>query len=206
MAEHVLDYDRASVRQETGYWCGPASIQTVLIAAGIAVAERDIAAQTEALEGNQGDDRDGTDSITQVTTVLNRYGAGGYVTRLMPDDPPTPAQIDQLWNDIRASIDAGRGLVANIVAPPSNYPRGVRGSTSPAYGGGTVWHYFALMGYSDDEAIWVADSGFAPYGYWISLGQLATLIPPKGYACAPLGRPDTSVWDEIATQMMGPRS
>lgn len=43
------------------------------------------------------------------------------------------------------------------------------------------------MGYAgagNSRRIWVADSGFSPYGYWISLAQLASLIPPKGYAYA----------------------
>ena len=43
------------------------------------------------------------------------------------------------------------------------------------------------MGYRDDgqgRAVWIADSGFSPYGYWISLDQLSTLIPPKGYTYA----------------------
>lgn len=63
------------------------------------------------------------------------------------------------------SIDADCGVVANIVAPPSNYPRASYTSTiSPAYSGGTVYHYFAVI------------------GYWCSLDQLASLIPPKGYA------------------------
>jgi hypothetical protein len=41
------------------------------------------------------------------------------------------------------------------------------------------------MGYDDDasnRAVWIADSGFRPFGYWISFDQFATLIPPKGYA------------------------
>lgn len=185
MTEHVLPYDRANVRQETFFWCGPASIQTVLISRGIAAAERDIAAQTEALEGNVGwDDQDGTDSIAQVAAVLNRYLGDGYVTRQMPNDPPTAVQTARLWTDIVASIDAGYGLVANIDAPVSNYPRGVKGSVSPAYGGGRVFHYIAVMGYDAVErAVWIADSGFPPYGYWMSFDQLASLIPPKGYSC-----------------------
>ncbi|MGW8592562.1 hypothetical protein ACWGLC_12745 [Dietzia sp. NPDC055877] len=42
------------------------------------------------------------------------------------------------------------------------------------------------MGYAVDAAggrhVWIADSGFSPYGYWCSHDQLATLVPPKGYA------------------------
>lgn len=74
--------------------------------------------------------------------------------------------------------------MSNIVAPPSNYPRAVAPSTiSPTYGWGTVYHYIAVMGYAPGR-VWVADSGFYPYGYWLSLEQLASLIPPKGYAAS----------------------
>ena len=72
-------------------------------------------------------------------------------------------------------------------SPPSNYPRGVKGSISPRYGGGTVYHYVAAMGYDDTpgaRALWIADSGFWPFGYWCGFDQVATLIPPKGYTYA----------------------
>lgn len=41
------------------------------------------------------------------------------------------------------------------------------------------------MGYDDVErAVWIADSGFRPFGYWVSFDQAASLIPPKGYCFA----------------------
>ncbi|WP_280317306.1 C39 family peptidase [Nocardia wallacei] len=202
--EKVLPYNRGIVPQETGWWCGPATTQVILDARGIHCAERDLASQLEALEGNVGwDDQDGTDRINQVATVLNRYLGGGYVVRQMPTDPPTREQIDLLWSDIVASIDAGFGVAANIDAPMSNYPRGVKGSASPRYGGGRVFHYFAILGYDDVErAVWIADSGFPPFGYWMAFGQLATLIPPKGYAAAPAADRDT--WRDNLLQLLGP--
>lgn len=202
MTERVLPYDRAIVPQETGWWCGPATTQVILNSRGITVAERDLAAQLEALEGNIGwDDQDGTDSITQVATVLNRYLDAGYEVVRMPNDPPSPGQVAQLWSDLVASIDGGWGVAVNIDAPVSNYPRGVKGSVSPAYGGGEVLHYMSVMGYDDAErAVWIADSGFRPFGYWMSFAQLASLIPPKGYAAVP-----HSLWADILTQFIGPR-
>ncbi|MFI2561508.1 C39 family peptidase, partial [Nocardia farcinica] len=200
MAERVLPYDRSIVPQETSWWCGPASTQIVLDSCGIDKAERDLMQELEELEGNQNwDDRDGTDYIGQVTTVLNRY-LPGYVTRSMPNDPPTRQQKDLLWGDLVRSIDNGFGVVANIDAPPSNYPRGVKGSRSPEYRGGRVQHYFAVMGYDDNpqlRAVWVADSGFPPYGYWMSFDQLATLIPPKGYTANPTARKPSPADDEL---------
>lgn len=190
MTEHVLPYDRGIVPQETYWWCGPASCQVALNSHGIIKSERDLMGELEELEGNRGwDDQDGTDWVGQITTVLNRY-LPGYVTRSMPNDPPTLEQVDLLWGDIVRSIDSGFGVVANIDAPVSNYPRGVKGSSSPAYGGGRVFHYFTVMGYDDAEerAVWIADSGFRPFGYWMSFDQLATLIPPKGYAANPTAK------------------
>jgi len=175
MTQKVLDYDHNVVPQETYWDCGPASTQVVLNSRGIIASEQDLIRQIGTTE-------DGTGDVDWIVGVLNQYVGGGYETNHMPNDPPEQDEKDALWNAIVDSIDEGFGMVANIVAPPSNYPRGVLGSESPAYAGGTVYHYIALMGYdSDAHAIWVADSGFRPYGYWIDFEQLATLIPPKGY-------------------------
>lgn len=197
--EHVLPYDRAIVPQETFYWCGPASTQVVLDGRGIKVSEQILARRIGTHTG-------GTDYVGLITPILNSYVEGGYVDRYIENDPATADQKQRLWDDIVGSIDAGYGVVANIVAPASNYPRGVKDSASPAYGGGTVFHYIALMGYDDgpQRAVWVADSGFRPYGYWCSFDQMATLIPPKGYTCKPIGRPDGEVWRDNLLQMLGP--
>lgn len=191
VAEKVLEYPRDQVHQDTFYNCGPASVQTILRAASGEYV-------TEAVLGRElGTHQSGTDYIGQFVPVLNaRLPGGAWRYRSMPNDPPTAAQRDQLWADITASIDAGFGVVANIVAPPSNYPRAVAPSTvSPAYRGGTVYHYIAVMGYSDagGRRYWIADSGFSPYGYWISHDQLATLIPPKGYAFSTAQPEDTDM-------------
>ena len=178
-----LDYPRDQVFQDTYYNCGPASAQTVIRAkTGTLLSEVALGVELKTHRG-------GTDWIGQFPAVLNKHLPGaGYKSVEMPNDPPSKAQKDALWDHIKNSIDAGYGVVANIVAPPSNYPRAVSPSTiSPKYKGGTVYHYFAVMGYDPKnpdgiKAVWVADSGFDPFGYWMSFDQLATLIPPKGYA------------------------
>ncbi|MFE3196274.1 C39 family peptidase [Nocardia sp. NPDC059240] len=175
MAEHVLAHQYSP--QETGYWCGPASTQIVLTICGIDVPEQQLAAEI-------GTDTDGTDWIGQITEVLARRSGRPYVTREIPNDPPTPGQREQLWADIRASIDSGNGLIANIVAPPGNQP--------PGYPPGqTIYHYIALVGYRDGGDVYVADPArFGGYEhYWLSLDQLASLIAPKGYAAVPAGAP-----------------
>ncbi|WP_052313667.1 C39 family peptidase [Nocardia thailandica] len=186
MAEKVLPYDRRWVTQETGWYCGPASAQTILQSRGIFVEESQLAREI-------GTTWNGTDYVGLIEPVLNAHlGQDVYVSRYLEVDPAAPEQVERLWRDIVASIEAGFGVVANIVAPVDNYPRGVRGSVSPSYSGGTVYHYIAVMGYSDEDgarSVWIADSGFRPFGYWLSFAQLATLIPPKGYAAAPVGPP-----------------
>ncbi|UAJ16519.1 lysin A [Mycobacterium phage LarryKay] len=189
MTEKVLPYDRAIVPQETGWWCGPAATQVVLNSRGIIVPEATLAAEIEAIENpGRGDDRDGTDYVGLIEQVLDRrVPAARYTSVYLTNDPPTQAQKDRLWEHIVRSINAGYGVVMNWVAPPSNKPRGVKGSVSPRYSGGTTYHYVACMGYDDTpgaRAVWIADSGFQPQGYWISFDQCATLIPPKGYAYA----------------------
>jgi uncharacterized protein with LGFP repeats len=137
----------------------------------------DAPASQQTLANQLPTDTDGTDHIGQVTTVLNNHLGARYGTVEMPNDPPTGAQRDRLWRDIVLSIDAGHGMVANIVAPASNHP--------PGYPNYTIYHYVALMGYNaDTRQVYVADS--ANFGgnhhYWLSFDQMATLIPPKGYS------------------------
>ena len=180
MTVKVLPYNRALVPQETGWWCGPASTQIVLDTQGKHAAERDLAAE-------MGTHRGGTDYIGLIERVLDRrLPDGRYTSVYCERDPMTPSQKSRLWADLTRSIDAGYGVVMNWVAPPNNYPKGVKGSVSPAYSGGTVYHYVAAMGYDSagDRAVWIADSGFRPFGYWVSFDQTATLIPPKGYCYA----------------------
>lgn len=185
MTEKILSYDHTITPQETGYWCGPASTQVVLNGRGILASEADLAREI-------GTTVNGTDYVGLIEPVLRRrLPKANYASVYLPNDPPTEAQKSKLWWDIVRSIDNGYGVVMNWVAPPSNYPRGVKGSISPAYSFGTVFHYVACMGWSDEgnngrPALWIADSGFRPFGYWIDFEQVATLIPPKGYCFANL--------------------
>jgi hypothetical protein len=168
--EKVLDHDYQI--QETGYWCGPAATRVALSAR--------MAPPSQTMLANQlGTTVNGTDWIGQITQVLNnRLGGAYYVTTEMPNDPPTTAQRDELWRDVVLSINADYVVVANIVAPPGNQPPGYPANQ-------TIYHYFAVVGYNADKReVFIADS--ANFGgnqhYWLTLEQLATLIPPKGYS------------------------
>lgn len=186
MTERLLPFDPAVIPQETSWDCGPAATQVVLNARGLTRSETD-------LINLIGTTQNGTDYVGLVADALNTLLADAdYISVYLYNDMSTQQQKDQLWVDITHSIDAGYGVVMNWVAPPSNYPVGVKGSPSPAYRGGTVYHYVACMGYDDTpgaKALWIADSGFSPFQYWISFEQAATLIPPKGYTFADTATP-----------------
>ena len=168
-AAHTLSVDYQV--QVTGYWCGPAATRIALSARISPPSQADLAAQL-------GTTTNGTDYIGQVTGVLNNnLGTGWYETKNMPNDPPTQAQRDLLWNDVVLDINNNYPIVANIVAPPSNHP--------PGYPNETIYHYFTVIGYDDaNSTVLIADP--ANFGgnqiYWLSFDQLATLIPPKGYS------------------------
>lgn len=158
--------------QETGYWCGPAATR-------IAISAKNGGPPSQQQLANElPTSTNGTDWIGQVTRVLNGHVAGGwYETKEMPNDPPSQAQRDLLWNDIVLDINNGYAIVANIVAPANNHP--------PGYPNYTIYHYFTVIGYdSSDMTVKIADP--ANFGgnqiYWLTFNQLATLIPPKGYS------------------------
>jgi Peptidase_C39 like family len=161
---------------------GPATAQIILDGCRIRAEEVDLADE-------MGTDEEGTDTIVYVSDALkNRLPQAHYKPVMMPHDPPTADEEEQLRKDLTRSIDAGFGVAMNWVAPPDNYPIAVPPSTiSPHYNGGVVRHYVAAMGYSDtngERTVWIADPGFWPYGYWCSFHQVASLIPDKGYAYA----------------------
>lgn len=196
--EKVISFSRTDIAQDTYYNCGPASAQTVIKAAvGTTYKETELGA---ALRTHRG----GTDYIGQFPAVLNRYIPGAAYQHRDLVNYPNETQKQQLWDDIVQSVNAGHGVIANIVAPPSNYPKAVAPSTiSPAYSNGTVYHYFAIMGYAEDHngrRVWVADSGFSPFVYWLGFNQLSTLIPPKGYAFSVAG-PKNNQEDDLVSAL-----
>lgn len=157
--------------QQTGYWCGPAATRVAMsVRTSNPPSQATLAAQLGTHTG-------GTNHISQVSNVLRANLGVPYEYREMPNDPPTQWQRDQLWRDIIADIDAGFAVVANIVAPPGNQPPGYPSNQ-------TVYHYIAVVGYDTNyNTVLIADSAQFSLGvYWLNFSQLATLIPPKGYA------------------------
>lgn len=187
--EKVLNYSRSAVgsydgvAQQRSWDCGPASAQIILQSAGVNVDE-------QTLIDKIGTNENGTNHAGLIAPVLDSYLPGsGYKSVWIGGPKPSPAQVKALWNNVKRSIDSGRGVILNFEAPPNNFPRGTRGSVSPNYRGwNSVYHYVACMGYAVDADgtmhFWIADPGFSPFGYWISLEQAALLIVPHAYAYA----------------------
>jgi hypothetical protein len=192
--EKVIKYPRQSIGEYDGVpqqhsWdCGPASAQVILAGAGIHKTEKYLIKRI-------GTTTAGTNHSGLITPILNEYLPGsGYKVTWLPKEPVPKVQVEALWNAVVKSIDANRGCIFNFVAPPSNFPRGTRGSSSPEYRGwNTIYHYVAGMGYAKDNNgsrhFWIADPGFRPFGYWCSLEQVASLIVPHSYAVATTAKP-----------------
>jgi predicted chitinase len=185
----VLPYDRSIVPQEQPWDCGPASAQVVLNSRGIIASETDLIREI-------GTTVNGTDYVGLIERVLDvRVPDARYTSVYIDHDPATPGEKEALWRNLVRSIDAGYGVVMNWVSPPGNHPIGIKGSETPNYRG-TIYHYVPAMGYDDNpaqRAVWIADPGFRPFGYWVSFDQCASLIPPKGYAFADVSVPAAQV-------------
>jgi hypothetical protein len=108
----------------------------------------------------------------------------------MPDE----SQIDLMRQRIFRTVAWSRGCVANVVVPPSNYPRAVPKSdpnlpgaagVSPNYAGGVVYHYVSILGADDtDDTVMIVDPGFQPSTYWVTVSQLASMVTPHGIVYA----------------------
>ncbi|TDO18114.1 peptidase C39-like protein [Mycobacterium sp. BK086] len=186
MTEKVLAFDHGIIPQEKGWDCGPAATQVVLNAVGIVVTETQLIAEI-------GTTTNGTDDVSWIENrcLDVRLPDANYTTVYVRNDPPSAAQIETYWRNLKQSIDTGHGVINNWVSPATNPPRGIKGSQSPdGYGRYTIYHYVSAVGYDDNydgrggRAVCIADSGFRPFFYWVTLEQCVGLISPKGYCYA----------------------
>jgi hypothetical protein len=170
------------------YMCGPSATRMALSTQMASPPSQD------DLGSYMGTTTNGTDDISNVKGALDHYLSTTFQTAYLPNDPPSQMEKDALKQRLVASIDAGYGMVANIVAGwrPPFYPQS-----------GTIYHYIALVGYdADGDQVLVADpaatgcgdglcgdssSAFynVPKSYWIATSDLGEWIVPKGYAWHP---------------------
>ncbi|MEH0845187.1 C39 family peptidase [Micromonospora sp. CPCC 205711] len=154
--------------QPNFYYCGPASTRIALSAEGKTISQDELAKKLGTTEN-------GTDSAIDITRVLNEYTGGKYKTTEISSDTASKEQVERLRADIKASVDDGDPVVANILGGAldvdgveHNYPG----------------HYLTVVEYKDDgNTVKIADPA-APdiQEYWMDVTELANWIAGRGYS------------------------
>jgi hypothetical protein len=154
--------------QPNFYYCGPASTRIALSADGKAVSQDELAEKLGTTEA-------GTDSAIDITRVLNEFTGGKYKTTEISDDVASKEQVERLRADVKAAVDAGEPVVANILGSAVDVD-----GTTHSYPG----HYLTVVEYKDDgNTVKIADPA-APDTpeYWMDVAELANWIAGRGYS------------------------
>ncbi|MGW1056881.1 C39 family peptidase [Micromonospora rubida] len=154
--------------QPNFYYCGPASARIALSAEGRTVSQDELAAKLGTTEN-------GTDSAVDITRVLNEYTDGRYKTTEISSDVASKEQIERLRVDVKASVDAGEPVVANILGGAVDAE-----GREHSYPG----HYLTVVEYKDNgNTIKIADPADpAVQEYWMDVAELANWIAGRGYS------------------------
>lgn len=166
--------------QINGWYCGPAATQIALTSWGRNWSNQGFAsygAYQEHLARRLGTHSGGTDSIAQVTSVLNAItGTSYYQTTWIGGSYATATQKSAFRAALVNNVNQGRALVANVVG----YAYDTNGRYL-SYPGG---HYLAVTGYSQSGALArVSDNASSWAGeYWMSTDKLADWIAGRGYS------------------------
>ncbi|MEU7575235.1 C39 family peptidase [Micromonospora sp. NPDC049240] len=157
--------------QPNFYFCGPAAARNALSVQG-----KDIDVDTMARE--MGTTEAGTDSINDITPVLNKETGAKDAYRSVEISTPKAddKQTDKLRADVVRTVDAGRAVVANIAGTATD----TDGNTHSFEGG----HYISVIGYRDDgRTVTIADSADPNMAsYRMSIDNLADWIATRGYS------------------------
>ncbi|MET8250282.1 C39 family peptidase [Micromonospora sp. NPDC005197] len=157
--------------QPNFYYCGPAAARNALSVQGKNIS-------VDAMAKEMGTTEAGTNSINDITPVLNKEtgknDAYHSVEISKPDADAT--QTDQLRADIVKTVDNGRAVVANIAGTSTD----TDGNTHSFEGG----HYISVVGYRDNgTTVRIADSADPnTASYDITVEHLADWIATRGYA------------------------
>ncbi|RLK61954.1 C39 family peptidase [Actinokineospora cianjurensis] len=155
-------------QQINGYYCGPAATR-------VALSVRLINVPTQSsLAASLGTTVNGTDHISQVTTVLRNYVGGWYETKIIDGDYATQAQINLLVADVRLNINNAFPIVANVVG----YAYDTNGGYH-SYSGG---HYLTVVGYEQGANISVIYDPAQGVQYKMETWRLANWIAGRGYS------------------------
>ncbi|SBT54187.1 C39 family peptidase [Micromonospora narathiwatensis] len=154
--------------QPNYYYCGPASTRIALSAEGKQVSQDELAQKL-------GTTVNGTDSAFDITRVLNEYTDGKYKTTEIRDNAANQDQVEQLRTDVKAAVDQGRPVVANIIGTALDVD-----GVAHSYTG----HYLTAVDYKDDgKTVLIADPASpGEPTYWMNVTDLANWIASRGYS------------------------
>ncbi|MFC0566135.1 C39 family peptidase [Plantactinospora siamensis] len=156
--------------QPNFYYCGPAATRNALSADGHAISVDDLAKEMGTTEA-------GTNSAEDITRALNKIlGAEKYHTTALTSPDVKPEQAAQLQQDVKATIDDNRALVANVAGTATDTD-----GITHSYEGG---HYIAVHGYrGDGNQVKIADSANPNVAsYWMNTTDLANWMATRGYS------------------------
>ncbi|WP_320066908.1 C39 family peptidase [Micromonospora sp. RTGN7] len=159
--------------QPNFYFCGPAAARNALSVQGKAIS-------VDAMAKEMGTTEDGTDSINDITPVLNKETGktDAYRSVEIKSSKADDGQTDKLRADVVRTVDNGRAVVANIAGTTSD----IDGAVHSFEGG----HYISVVGYRDNGGIVkIADSANPDQAsYEITVDNLADWIATRGYAAS----------------------
>ncbi|WP_343446117.1 C39 family peptidase [Micromonospora schwarzwaldensis] len=155
--------------QPNFYYCGPAAARNA-----ISVLGKNI--DVHAMAREMGTTENGTNSINDITPVLNKETGKTYRSVEIKDPKADDTQTDKLRADIVRTVDDGRAVVANIAGTTTD----TDGSTHSFEGG----HYISVVGYQNNgTTVTIADSANPnTASYRISVDNLADWIATRGYS------------------------
>ncbi|MFI6129314.1 C39 family peptidase [Micromonospora sp. NPDC051141] len=155
--------------QPNFYYCGPAAARNA-----ISVLGKNI--DVHAMAKEMGTTEDGTNSINDITPVLNKETGKPYRSVEIKTGKADDKQTDKLRADIVHTVDDGRAVVANIAGTATD----TDGTTHSFEGG----HYISVVGYQNNgTTVTIADSANPnTASYRISVDNLADWIATRGYS------------------------
>ncbi|MEV6694334.1 C39 family peptidase [Micromonospora sp. NPDC051196] len=155
--------------QPNFYYCGPAAARNALSVQGKNI-------DVHAMAKEMGTTENGTDSINDITPVLNKEtGKDVYKSVEISTSKADTKQTDKLREDIVRTVDDGRAVVANIAGTTTD----TDGTTHSFEGG----HYISVTGYHDGgDTVTIADSANPDTAsYQLTIDNLADWIATRGY-------------------------
>ncbi|SCL69171.1 C39 family peptidase [Micromonospora peucetia] len=155
--------------QPNFFYCGPAAARNALSVQGKNI-------DVDAMAKRMGTTEAGTNSINDITPVLNKEtGKDAYRSVEIREPKADDKQTDTLRTDIVKAVDEGHAVVANIAGTATD----TDGTTHSFEGG----HYVSVVGYRDNgNTVTISDSADPNQAsYRMNVDNLADWIATRGY-------------------------